>query len=118
MTELPTATQLANHHCVPCEGGTKPLTKAEYEVYLPQVTKWQIVAEKSLQREVTLTNFKATITFITQVAEIAETEGHHPDLNLHDYKKVRITLTTHAINGLSINDFVMAIKIQELLGTS
>lgn len=113
-TDLPSADQLAKHHCVPCEGGTKPLSRAEYEVYLPQVTEWEIVEENTLRRELTLKNFSGAVEMINQIAKIAESEGHHPDLFLHDYKKVTVTLTTHAIGGLSINDFVMAIKINQL----
>lgn len=106
---------LSHQHCVPCEGGTKPLTREEFVVYLPQVESWEVVDEKMLRKEFTLKNFKAAIHFIDQIAEIAESEGHHPDLFLHDYKKLTITLSTHAIGGLSINDFVLAVKIDELL---
>lgn len=106
---------LSTHHCVPCEGGTKPLTRAEFTVYLDQVKDWQIVNdEKAIEHEFTLKNFKGAIEFITKIAAIAEAEGHHPDLLLHDYKKVKVMLSTHAIGGLSVNDFVMAVKIDAL----
>ena len=107
-------TNLASHHCVPCEGGTKPLTPDEYQVYHEQVSDWQIIDEKMLKKEFTLKNFKAAIGFINHMADIAESEGHHPDFILHNYKKVTVTLMTHAIGGLSINDFVMAMKINQI----
>lgn len=107
-------TSLSDHHCVPCEGGTKPMTKEEYAVYLPQVTNWEIVNEKQLKREFTFQNFKEVLAFVNRIGEVAESEGHHPDLFLHDWKELTVTLTTFAIGGLSINDFVMAVKIDEL----
>lgn len=115
MTE---STQLSQHHCVPCEGGTQPLTRAEFTVYLDQVKDWEIVGEKALQKTFTLKNFVAAVEFINRIAQVAESEGHHPDLKLHEYKKLTVHLTTHAIKGLSINDFVMAVKIDELLPQS
>ncbi|HYD34730.1 MAG TPA: 4a-hydroxytetrahydrobiopterin dehydratase [Vitreimonas sp.] len=107
----------SSHHCVPCEGGTAPLTREEFAVYLDQVKEWEVRGEKQLQRTIVTKNFAAAVEFINQVAAIAEAEGHHPDLLLHAYKKVTVTLTTHAIGGLSINDFVMAVKIDELVAT-
>ncbi|MBP9700430.1 4a-hydroxytetrahydrobiopterin dehydratase [Candidatus Woesebacteria bacterium] len=113
---MTTSSDLQHQHCVPCEGGTQPLTQAEYAVYLPQVTEWQITSdEKHLERDCSFKNFSAAIEFITTVAKIAESEGHHPDLYLHDFKYVKVSLWTHAINGLSINDFVLATKIDALL---
>lgn len=105
---------LSQHHCVPCEGGTAPLTRQEFTVYLDQVKDWTILNDLALERDFTLKNFKAAVAFINAVAEVAESEGHHPDITLYDYKKVKINLTTHAIKGLSINDFVMATKIDLL----
>jgi 4a-hydroxytetrahydrobiopterin dehydratase len=105
---------LTNHHCVPCEGGVKPLARNEFSVYLPQVPEWTIVGDKQIERDFLLKNFTEAIAFINAIAEIANTEGHHPDILLHDFKNVKITLSTHAIGGLSINDFVMAVKISEI----
>lgn len=105
---------LTQKHCVPCEGGTKPMERAEFAPYLPQVANWEVVdSETTLARDFILKNFADAVGFIQEIAAIAEQEGHHPDLFLHDYKHVRVTLTTHAIGGLSINDFVMAAKIDE-----
>lgn len=106
---------LLHQHCVPCEGGTAPLTKEEYRVYLPQVSTWTITPdEKRIEKEFSFKSFKESVAFINAVATIAESEGHHPDLCLHDFKQVRVSLWTHAINGLSINDFVLATKIDQL----
>lgn len=106
---------LIHQHCVPCEGGTVPLTKEEYQVYLPQVLSWTITDdEKRIEKEFSFKNFSFAVEFITNVAKIAESEGHHPDLFLHDFKQVKVSLWTHAIGGLSINDFVLATKIDQL----
>ena len=110
---------LTHQKCVPCEGGTKPLTRFEFQIYLDSVKDWQVINdEKAIQKELTLKNFKEVVKFINQIAEIAESEGHHPDLSLHDYKKLTITISTHAIGGLSINDFILAAKIDLLLKNS
>jgi 4a-hydroxytetrahydrobiopterin dehydratase len=106
---------LKSQKCVPCEGGTKPLTRIEFEKYLKAVSDWNVVEnDKKIQREFTFKNFKMALEFINKVGGIAEEEGHHPDLFLHNYKKVTITLSTHAIGGLSINDFILAAKINAL----
>jgi len=106
---------LSSHKCVPCEGGTQPLTKAEFSVYLPQVSDWTVVNDLSLTKKFEFKNFSSALGFITRIGLLAEKEGHHPDINLHDYKFVDVTTTTHAIGGLSVNDFVMAVKIDQLL---
>ncbi|MEK9200605.1 MAG: 4a-hydroxytetrahydrobiopterin dehydratase [Patescibacteria group bacterium] len=108
-------TDLAHQKCVPCEGGTLPLTREQFSAYLPQVTDWQIEGDKSLSRQFEFKNFRTAMGFVTQVGLLAEKEGHHPDIYLRDYKFVIITFSTHAIGGLSINDFVMAVKINEIM---
>lgn len=112
--DLPAPEKLVTHHCVPCEGGVAPLTRKEFSIYLPQIPGWEVVDEKKLQKEFGFLNFKNAIAFVNDVAKLAESEGHHPDLFLHDYKKLTITLSTHAIGGLSVNDFVLAVKIDAL----
>lgn len=72
---------------------------------------WQLVDGK-VTKQFGFKHFRAAIAFINQIAEIAEAEGHHPDLNLHDYRLVTVSLITHAIHGLSENDFILAAKIQ------
>ncbi len=106
---------LSQKHCVPCEGGTTPLDKQKIEMYLPVVPDWRVSSdEKSILRSFRFKDFKTTLKFVNLVGEIAETEGHHPDLNLHDWNKLDITLSTHAIGGLSENDFILAAKINAL----
>ena len=107
---------LSQKHCVPCEGGVDPLAGAKLETYLQVVANWQAVEnQKKIQREFTFTNFKDALNFVNKVGAIAEAEQHHPDIFLHDYKIVTISLWTHAIGGLSENDFILAVKIDGLV---
>lgn len=108
-------TNLLHKKCVPCEGGTDPLTSDEILELTPQVPEWQVSADgKSISREFVFEDFVEALVFITDVGHVAEEEGHHPDLNLHSYKKVLVTLSTMAIKGLSENDFIMAAKIDQV----
>lgn len=107
---------LSQKHCVPCEGGTEPLQRDKIDTYLPLVPDWQLSSdEKSIARHFVLKNFKEALAFVNKVGAIAEEEGHHPDIFLHNWKEVDITLSTHAIGGLSENDFILAAKIHTLL---
>ena len=105
---------LSNKKCVPCEGGIPPLLSEEIEEYLGQISEWSVVDNKKITKELVFENFAFAMAFVNGVAEIAETENHHPDILIHDYKNVTITLSTHAIGGLSENDFIVAAKIDEL----
>ena len=100
--------------CVPCEGGVEPLTFKEYEQYLDQVKGWNVVLDRMIEREFVFENFLQALEFVNRVGGVAESEGHHPDILLYGWNKVKISLMTHAIGGLSINDFVMAVKIDQL----
>lgn len=93
-----------------------PLTHQEEELYHSSVPEWQINRSgiHQIQREFTLKDFREALSFVNQIGEIAEQEGHHPNIELFDYKKVRIKLYTHAIGGLSMNDFILAAKIDSL----
>ncbi len=105
---------LLNKKCVPCEGGTKPMTKEESQKYLAEVLGWGVIEDgKKISKEFVFPDFVQAIRFIDKIAEIAEQEGHHPDLHIF-YNKVRIELSTHAIGGLSENDFILAAKINAL----
>lgn len=98
--------------CVPCEGGVKPLKADEYGAYLRgELEGWGDVDQKKIEKEYKFKNFKEAVAFVNKVGELAEDEGHHPDINLHGWNKVKLTLCTHAIGGLSENDFIMASKI-------
>ena len=110
--DLIPANHLSKGHCVPCEGGVDPLTRAEFAPYLEIIKEWTVATdEKSITRDFKFKDFKSALEFVNKVGEIAEGEGHHPDINLHGWNKVRVALSTHAIKGLSINDFVVASKI-------
>ena len=103
---------LAERKCKPCDGGTAPLTLAEAQKYLAQVSPaWTLGADnKSLQREFTFKDFYRTMSFVNALAHVANLEDHHPDLEV-GYNYCRVTFTTHAIRGLSENDFVCAAKL-------
>ena len=106
---------LSDKKCVACEGGIPPLTREEIAKYHPEVPEWKVANDElSISREFVFKNFKEALTFVNKVGTLAEEEGHHPDINLYAYKKVLITLSTHAIRGLSENDFILAAKINLL----
>ncbi|HUQ85438.1 MAG TPA: 4a-hydroxytetrahydrobiopterin dehydratase [Candidatus Limnocylindrales bacterium] len=103
---------LKNKKCVPCEGGVKPLKHDEYRAYLRNELKdWIDIEEKRIVKEYKFKNFQEALGFVNKVGVLAESEGHHPDIYLHSWNKVKLTLSTHAIGGLSENDFIMASKI-------
>lgn len=107
---------LSQKKCVACEGGIPPLTRAQIAEYQPQVIGWNVADDElSIFREFTFRDFKEALSFVNTVGTIAEEEGHHPDISLFSYKKVLITLSTHAIGGLSENDFILAAKIDIVL---
>ena len=107
---------LTSKKCVPCEGGTPPFGEEKIKEYLPELkTQWSVVNGKKLRQDFIFKNFASAVAFVNRVAEIAETEGHHPDILIHGWNKVQINLSTHAIGGLSENDFILAAKIEKLL---
>src|SRR5579862_8133462 len=103
---------LSGKRCRPCEGGVPALSRAEAEAQLRQLaTGWQLSAEgKSLERAFQFVDFYRTMSFVNALAHIANIEDHHPDLEV-GYNYCRVTFTTHAIRGLSENDFVCAAKL-------
>lgn len=106
---------LSEKKCEPCEGQTKALSRKEAEKYLSSVPGWIIDTKtKTISREYIIKNFMTAIHFINRVAQIAESENHHPDIHLAGYRNLRIDLSTHAIGGLSENDFIVAAKINEV----
>jgi len=104
--------ELTQKRCVPCEAGVPPLEKQEVERLLGQVPGWSLTG-KWITKEFQFKNFVEAMKFVNQVAALAEEEGHHPDIHVH-YNKVSFDIWTHAINGLSENDFVLAAKIDAL----
>ena len=107
--------KLAKRRCVPCEGGVKPLSEAEARKLLPQLEQdWMLIdGGRMLARTFNFKNFVETMKFVNKVADVAEQEQHHPDMSV-SYDTLSIELMTHAINGLSENDFILAAKIDEL----
>ncbi|MCR4337264.1 MAG: 4a-hydroxytetrahydrobiopterin dehydratase [Candidatus Omnitrophica bacterium] len=106
---------LTQKKCQPCEGIGKALSTNEAQELLAQTPQWKISPDnKMIVREFQMKNFLAAVKLINQVAEIAEKENHHPDVHLTGYRKLRIELSTHALQGLSENDFILAAKINEL----
>lgn len=106
--------QLSQKHCVPCEGGLPPLNHEQIAHYAPQAPQWKIADdEKKISRSFKFRDFKEAIGFVNRVAAIAEEEGHHPDISI-SYNLVRFELTTHAMKGLSENDFILASKIDRI----
>ena len=107
-------TDLIQKKCIPCEVGGPALTRIEGEALMHQVPEWHLNEEATkIEREFKFSNFKEAMTFADKVGELAEEEGHHPDLYIA-WGKVRIELSTHAVKGLSENDFIMAAKIDGL----
>ena len=108
------AEALTSKHCVPCEGGVPALTADEIAPLLTQLDGWSVHGVKKLTRTYTFPDFVQALAFVNRAGAIAEEEGHHPDLFL-TWGKVGVELTTHAIGGLSENDFILAAKLDRAL---
>lgn len=105
---------LANRRCVPCRGGSPPLGEAEIGPLLMQLGGgWSVIEGRRLEREFAFKNFREALDFTNRVGQIAEAEGHHPDICL-SWGKAKVTLYTHKIGGLSESDFIMAAKISQI----
>lgn len=105
--------ELGKKKCKPCEGGTPPLDEKEISEYMTQIQDgWKVSENKKILKEYSFEDFGHTMDFVNKVAELAEDEGHHPDMHV-SYGKVMIELSTHSIGGLSENDFILAFKIDE-----
>jgi len=110
-----TTTELQKKKCEPCEGKVKPFTKGDIAKYIKDVPGWIAMDDDhAIYREYAAKNFVAAVDFINKVAKIAEEEQHHPDIHLTGYRTLRIVLSTHAVKGLSENDFILAAKINAL----
>lgn len=107
--------ELTARKCVPCEGGVPRLSGAQATELLSSLPHWTLLLEPDrIQRTLVARNFRAAMEFFQQVTELSEAEGHHPDLHLVSYRNVTIEIWTHAIGGLSENDFILAAKIDQL----
>ncbi len=106
---------LLNKKCKPCEGETTPLKRTQAKKFLKSISSWKLNSDgKVISKEFITKNFISAVNFIRSIAEIAEKENHHPNIHLVGYRNLKIELSTHAIRGLSENDFILAAKINEL----
>lgn len=107
------ATDLASKSCVPCRGGVPPLAGAELAALEKQVKGWEVVEGHHLKKEVKFPDFKQALAFVNKVGEIADQEEHHPEITF-TWGKALITVWTHAVNGLTESDFILAAKIDKI----
>lgn len=106
--------ELSKKRCVPCEAGTIPLTTPEAEQFLTQIKDWKLSEDgKAISKTFKFKDFVGGMEFANKITPIAEAEGHHPDLFI-SWGKVKVELSTHAISGLSENDFILAAKIDKI----
>ena len=104
---------LSKKECVPCKGGVPPLNGEELERLERQVDRWDVVEEHHITKTYKFSNFVKALAFVNRVGDIAEAQGHHPDIFL-TWGKVRITMCTHKIDGLTESYFILAAKIDEI----
>ena len=113
--QIQESTELTAKKCVPCEGGVDPCPLDAAERQLAKLDGWQLTHDgQRIRRDWTVKNFVAGMDFLHKVMEVAEAEAHHPDVHLESYKQLWIEIWTHAIGGLSENDFILAAKIDQL----
>jgi 4a-hydroxytetrahydrobiopterin dehydratase len=106
---------LASKRCQPCEGGVAALSEDEAADFLRKLSGWHLTADhKAIRRQWRVKDFLTALDFFNRIGRIAEDEDHHPDLHLTGYRNVAVELSTHAIGGLSENDFILAAKIDLL----
>lgn len=103
-------TELTQKKCLPCEGYGSSMTEDETLEYIKKVSGWSIVNNR-IEKNFKFKDFVTAMKFVNSVASLAEQEGHHPDMHLHSWNKVKIITYTHVVNGLTENDFILAAKI-------
>jgi 4a-hydroxytetrahydrobiopterin dehydratase len=106
-------TALADKTCAPCRGGVPPLAGEELKKLAQQLPHWKVADAHHITRTFTFPDFRQALEFVNKVGEIAETQGHHPDIFL-TWGKAEITTWTHKINGITESDFILAAKIDQL----
>jgi 4a-hydroxytetrahydrobiopterin dehydratase len=104
---------LASKRCVPCAGGVMPMSRNEAEVLIAQLQGWDLADDRRIHKTYKFRDFRAAMAFINRMADVAEAEGHHPDFCVH-YRLVNVTIWTHAVSGLTENDFILAAKIDQV----
>lgn len=110
-----TADELVRKKCVPCEGGVDPCPLDVAQQQLGRLPGWYLTHDgQRIRKDWKVKNFMAGMEFFNRCAAIAEEDGHHPDLHIEGYRNVAVELWTHAIGGLSENDFILAAKIDQL----
>ncbi len=105
---------LRERKCKPCEGGVEPLPPSAAQALLADLKGWELIDGKRLRKTVTCKDFMDAVGLVQRIAPLAEADDHHPDLHLTGYKRLTIELSTHAIGGLSENDFILAAKLDPL----
>ena len=105
--------ELSSKTCVPCRGGVPPLAGQELQNLAGQVPEWKVIQGHHITRTFSFPDFRQALNFVNKVGEIAESQGHHPDILLA-WGKAEVTTWTHKIDGLSESDFILAAKIDEL----
>lgn len=107
--------QLVAKKCQPCEGGVPAYSRKEAAAQLKALTGWKLTRDgQRIHKDWVMKSFMAGMRFFNKVARVAEEDGHHPDLHISGYRSVSIEIWTHAIGGLSENDFILAAKIDRL----
>ena len=110
-----TKEQLTQAHCAPCEGGVDKLSADEARQQLAQLDGWKLNSDSTqIEKKWNRGDFVSSLAFVNRIGEIGEQQNHHPDLHVEGYRNVRVVLSTHAIGGLSVNDFIVAARIDEL----
>lgn len=107
------ASELASKTCIPCRGGVPALKGEELRKLHAQVPGWEVANEHHLHRSYSFPDFVTALAFVNRIGELAEQQGHHPDILL-GWGKVEITIWTHKVDGLTESDFILAAKIEEL----
>ena len=104
---------LASRECVPCRGGVPPMQGDEIKKFAEQLKGWDVVEEHHLRKIFEFKDFREALAFVNRVGELAEEQGHHPDISF-GWERAEITIWTHKIDGLTESDFILAAKIDKL----
>lgn len=119
MTQVATSDELIQRKCAACEGGVGPCSFDLAREQIAHLADWRLDdTGKSMRRALRFRNFVQALAALNRIAELAEQEQHHPDIHLTGYRVLTIDLTTHAVAGLSENDFILAAKIDRLISDS